>query len=303
LRPTSKQPVNKPTNIPLIFTAGVGETSSPTVSLADDLVYTPGRKVMISPPQLYNIYYGDFSSDYAQQTMNLVDYFAANLGGSDWWGIHLDYYQKVGGITQYMVNSMDFIKSINVQPSRLSGSLTIDDVVETIIDAISSGQIPADPNAIYAFIFAGYFEFTLGDGSKWIDYWCGFHTRFDYTPAGSKVPIILKYMVMGDPSTVELNWANCVWFGPGQSANGNWGADGIVSVYAHEATETATNYMGAWFYDHPGTSYYGLENADICTWIYGDFLTNNTNVIVGELDWLVQQNWAVNHGCSSHRVF
>jgi hypothetical protein len=262
-------------------------------------VYAAGKQVMLPAPDLYHLYYGDFTSAFGQQTMQLVDHFGANLVGSDWWKINTAYYQTVAGVTSYISNNPTNVlkKSINVQTTLLAGSLTIPDITAAISAAITSGQFAADTNALYMVMFAGYLDFTLPDGTHWIDYWCGFHSRFDYFAPGSKVAINLKYGVHGDPSSAAANWANCAMHGPGDSANGNWGADSIASIYAHEATEIVTNYKGAWFFNHPGTYYYGEENADLCAWSFEPMLSNNTNIVVGGMEWLVQQNWVPKYGC------
>jgi hypothetical protein len=253
---------------------------------------------MLAPPDLYHIYYGDYTSEVGQNTMQLVDYFAQHLGESDWWKIVTSYYQTVAGVTSYVSSGpFNLKKSINVATTQLSGSLVQADAVNSITAAINRGDFVADTNAFYVIIFAGYFEFTLDTGTKFIDYWCGFHTRFDYFPPGSKTSISLKYFVVGDPSSAPANWVSCAMHGPDASANGNWGADSIVTVYAHEAVETVTDYMGAWKYIHPGTVSNGFEAADLCVWTFGEMLTNNTNIQVGDLTWMVQRLWVPKYGC------
>jgi hypothetical protein len=62
-----------------------------------------------------------------------------------------------------------------------------------------------------------------------------------------------------------------------------------VNVLAREIEETTTDEMGnAWF----DTS--GYENADKCAWNFGTVQNSgkgNWNVIVGGVQFLVQQNW------------
>jgi hypothetical protein len=252
---------------------------------------------MTGTANLYHIYYGDFSSNSSQQTIALVDYFAANLGASPWWGMtSLYYYQTILGVTTYAAPALTFVKSITTASTLTAGDLTMTDSVNAISNAIAAGDLPADPNALYAFFFPGQFTYTKTDGN-WLDFWCGFHTSFNYKTS-AKSTVNLKYMVIGDPSQALLNGGNCAVFGPGTSANGNWGGDAMVNLYAHEATETVTDAYAAWNYNHPGAVNIGDENADLCSWTFGQLhSTNNSNVLVGDLNFLVQQNWVPTRGC------
>ena len=74
------------------------------------------------------------------------------------------------------------------------------------------------------------------------------------------------------------------------SPNGDAGADGMVSVLAHELEEAVTDPdLNAW-YDRRGA-----ENADKCAWTFGaTYTTNNgslANMKLGQRDFLIQQNW------------
>jgi hypothetical protein len=82
----------------------------------------------------------------------------------------------------------------------------------------------------------------------------------------------------------------------------------MANLYAHEATEVVTDYDGAWNWNHPGTELYGQENADLCAWNFGALfppLDENhsnisSNVMVGDLEWLIQQNWVPSMGCKQY---
>jgi hypothetical protein len=285
------------TNIPSHH-LNAGETFYPTYSLAEDITYFIGNPIMVAPPKVYNIYYGNFSYSTGQQFIDLIDYFAKNLGGSSWWNMNTAYYQIISGIKTYSPNSLEWVKSINIAPTQNDGSLSQLDIVAAISKAITDGQIAADANAIYSFIFRGSIGVTVSTGQSWLRNWCGYHGQFVY---GKNM--ILKFMVMGDPSS-SGNANTCAMIVESSSANGHWGADAVASIYAHEATEVVTNYAGnAWMkYTHDRNFNYGwFENADLCEWDFGTYRVdpelNNANVMVGELSWFLQQNFVPNYGC------
>jgi hypothetical protein len=72
--------------------------------------------------------------------------------------------------------------------------------------------------------------------------------------------------------------------------NGNAGADGMVSILAHELEEAVTDPdLNAWYDSR------GMENADKCAWKFGaSYTTGNgamANIKLGGVDFLIQQNW------------
>jgi hypothetical protein len=76
------------------------------------------------------------------------------------------------------------------------------------------------------------------------------------------------------------------------SPNGNAGADGMVSIVAHELEEASTDPdLNAW-YDSRGE-----ENADKCAWTFGTESTASNgskyNLTLGpnNTHYLVQRNW------------
>lgn len=159
-----------------------------------------------------------------------------------------------------------------------------------INNLISTGQLPVDPNGIYAFIFRGDVNYSgwVGSSSK---QWCGYHTSYISNNQ------LLKYFVAGDQSTATSTGGYTCTHQTSGTPNGNWGADQVASVYAHELVETSTNYDGAWFSRSGATS--GQENADLCGYSYGTLLpgSSNANTVVGGKKWLLQQNWVPNVGC------
>ena len=75
-----------------------------------------------------------------------------------------------------------------------------------------------------------------------------------------------------------------------RSSNIQTGADGTISVIAHELAETVSDpEVNTW------TDAKGQENADKCSWTYGTTYSASNgasaNVKIGTTDYLIQQNW------------
>ena len=162
-----------------------------------------------------------------------------------------------------------------------------DVLVHSIIsNLISTGQLPADTNGVYAFIFRGDVQFSGWIGSS-LKNWCAYHSAYSDSNTGK----LLKYFVAGDQTTSGNVGCAATTI---NTPNGNYGADAVVSVYAHELVETTSNYANAWYDTATGD-----ENADICGWNFGTRLPGspNANSVIGGKKWLVQQNWVPTLGC------
>jgi hypothetical protein len=128
-----------------------------------------------------------------------------------------------------------------------------------------------------------YFVLTSADVSEssgFCSQYCGWHTHV--TATGNDI----KYAFVGNPE-------RCINSCAAQSAgpNGNAGADGMVSIIAHELEEAVTDPdLDAWFDAN------GAENADKCAWTFGSTYTAPNgamaNMHLGSRDYLVQQNWS-----------
>ena len=288
LSPTTFKPTIAPTtgapNASPISASPVTATpisgAFPTIPTSNRFQYFAGRSVMTGTINLYNIYYGDFSSASGQEFKTLVDYFASNVGGSSWHNMMTQYYQVIGSTKTYMSNSVVLKANIATSTTTQGGPMSGTQVETIISNLIASGQLPADTNGIYAFIFRGDVQF-----SGWLSQWCGYHTAYSHSSGK-----LLKYFVAGDPSTTGS--ASCG--SKTNTPNGNYGADAVVSVYAHELVETTSDYASAW-YDTAS----GGENGDLCAWNFGTRLPGspNANTVIGGKKWLIQQNWVPSYGC------
>lgn len=231
-----------------------------------------GGPVMLGTTTVYYIWYGNWSGNTA--TTILTD-FAQNLGGSPYYNINTTY---TDGSGNHVSNAVAFGGATNDNYS-FGTSLTDANIQSVVANAIGSGSLPLDPNAVY-------FVLTSADvtaSSGFCSQYCGWHTH------GAIQGTDIKYSFVGNPDRCPSSCASQTT-GP----NGNAGADGMASILAHELEEAATDPdLNAW-YDRRG-----YENADKCAWTFGTTYTvangAKANMNLGGRDFLIQQNW-VNAG-------
>jgi hypothetical protein len=180
------------------------------------------------------------------------------------------------------------VKSINVSPNAQGLTVLDYDFQNIIITAINNGQLPIDTNGIYAIVFRGDFNACYSGGYFcWLTSICGYHTYFRLSTGE-----LLKYFIVGDPATAPgYTGQSCEGFIYGPTANGNLGADSLLNVYAHEVVEMVSDpEINAWKFAS------GDENADVCNYNFGPYF-GNSNTIVGNKRFLIQQNWLLGYGC------
>ena len=231
-----------------------------------------GGPVMLGTTTVYYIWYGNWSGNTA--TTILTD-FAQNVGGSPYYNINTTYYD---GTNTHVSNSVAFGGATNDNYS-FGTSLTDANIQSVVANAISSGALPKNANAVY-------FVLTSADvtaSSGFCTQYCGWHTH------GTIQGTDIKYSFVGNPDRCPSSCASQTT-GP----NGNAGADGMASILAHELEEAVSDPdLNAW-YDRRG-----YENADKCAWTFGTTYTvangAKANMNLGGRDFLIQQNW-VNAG-------
>jgi hypothetical protein len=230
-----------------------------------------GGPVMLGTVNVYFIWYGNWAGNNA--TSILTD-LAQNIGGSAYYNINTTYAngsgQKVSGSVAYAGSTTD-----NYSRGKALSDASIQSIVS---DAITSGRLPKDTNAVYFVLTSS----DVNETSGFCTQYCGWHTYS--TIQGSNI----KYAFIGNPDRCPSACA-AQTVGP----NGNAGADGMASIIAHELEEANTDPNLNAFYDTRG-----YENADKCAWTFGPTWTVNgakANVHLGSRDFLIQQNW-VNAG-------
>jgi hypothetical protein len=225
-----------------------------------------GGDVLTNGVNVYYIWYGDWSGNTA--TTILTD-FASNLGGSSWYAINTTY----ADATTFVQNKVTYAGSTTDAYSQ-GKSLTDAQVGAVVAQAIGSGALPADAEAVY-FVLTSV---DVGTTTGFCSSYCGFH---NHKSVGG---VDIKYAFVGNADRCLDGCA------PQKSSpNGNAGADAMASVVAHELVEAVTDPdLDGW--------YNGGENADQCAWTFGTTYQPTAgvqaNMRLGGRDYLIQQNWA-----------
>lgn len=228
---------------------------------------------------IYFLWYGDWLQD--SQANGILTHWAQNIGGSPYFNINTTY----GDNTANVPNAVTFSTNTYMDPGSLGTGLTDANIATIVSNGINSGALgaagQADPNGVYMVLTAP----GVTEGSRRSNFpnsYCGWHT---YGLWGS-TPVM--YAFIGDAAGPKL--ANC----NGQnsstaSPNNDPGADAMVSVMAHELSETVSDpQLNAWYASN------GEENADLCAWNFGSTFPSSgalANVTLGGLNYLIQQIW------------
>ncbi len=235
-----------------------------------------GGPVILGTTHMYYIWYGNSSSS----TQTVLTNFANNIGGSPYFNINTTYYN---GSNTHVSNSVTLANSTTDNYS-LGTALSDANIQSIVSSAITSGRLPKDTNGVYFVLTSADVNATSGFCTKY----CGWHTHG--TISGSDI----KYSFVGNPDRCPSACS-----AQSTSPSGNPGADGMVSIVAHELEETVTDPdLNAW-YDRQGA-----ENADKCAWTFGTTSTASNgskyNMVLGGEQFLIQQNWknAGSGGCA-----
>lgn len=231
--------------------------------------------LILGTTDVYYIWYGNWSGNTAPAILNN---FASSIGGSHYYAINTTYYDVNKNFVTNAVQHMGAATDNYSQGKALS-----DASVKTIVaNAISSGALPRDSNAVYFVLTSA----DVNETSGFCTQYCGWHTH------GSIARADIKYAFVGNPDRCP---SACAAQTKGPS--GNAGADGMVSIIAHELEEAVTDPdLNAWYDSR------GRENADKCAWTFGTTYTTangaKANMNLGGRDYLIQQNWVNANGGS-----
>ncbi len=227
-----------------------------------------GGPLILGTTNVYYIWYGNWTGNSA--TTILTD-LATNVGGSSYFNINTSYYDGNGASVS---NSVHHAGSTTDNYSR--GTALSDAGIQGVVsDAISSGRLVKDANAVYFVLTSA----DVNETSGFCTQYCGWHTH------GNIGGDDIKYSFVGNPDRCP-SACEAQPNGP----NGNAGADGMASIISHELEEAVTDPdLNAW-YDRRGE-----ENADKCAWTFGaTYTTSNgslANMKLGTRDYLIQRNW------------
>jgi hypothetical protein len=229
---------------------------------------------VLHSPIAYYIYYG---TQWKGSTQAIVEAYPSYVGGSAYFNINTTYTDPNGPVQ----NDATFGGHVNA-PKSYGASLSDAQIEQVVADTLKAGLLPFDPNAVYFVLTSP--EVTASSG--FCTQYCGWHNHASYTDAAGAHDV--KYAFVGNPDRCP---SSCE--AQTTSPNGDAGADGMVSIIAHEFEEAATDPdLNAW-YDRRGN-----ENADKCAWTFGSPKTLNGaqyNLTLNGMNFLVQQNW-VNAG-------
>jgi hypothetical protein len=248
------------------FVRGHAVKSTSRTSGSNGISYHGGA-VMLSNPNIYVIWYGNWSGNTAT---TIVPNFLGSLGGSPYEHINSTYYSNAGHVT----GGVTYAGSTTV--AYPYGTALSDSNVQSIVsDAITSKALPSDTNGVYFVLTSADVNETSGLDTKY----CGWHSH------GSIGGSDIKYAFVGNPDRSPSACAAQT-----SSPNGNAGADAMLSIVAHEQEEAISDPdLNAWF-DRQGN-----ENADKCAWTFGTQSTASNgskyNVTLGGNQYLIQQNW------------
>lgn len=240
-----------------------------------------GGPVIGGTPDVYFIWYGNWGAD---STSSILTGFVQTLSGTAYLGTEMT--MAGDGLVAYA--GATSISSSLHSSLYLGGLSNPTSQIKSIVQsALAAGLLPKDPLGIYDVLSAPGL-YVSGFNTKF----CGFHGSTNW--GGNSLGT--QYGFIGDPTASQTG---C--YIQSNSPNGNFGADAMASVVAHELIETVTDPTGtAWWDSKRRSSTYGYEDADMCAWNFGTTGTTpsgaryNYTSSTGK-NYLLQQEW-VNTG-------
>lgn len=285
----------------LIANTDGNETSSFNLWPAhrDPMIYK-GGPVITGTANVYLIWYGDWAGNSAQA---ILEDLVKGFNGTAWYDINKTYYQinqiandagadaeadADAGSTEVRVpvgGTVEFVRSIQVG-YLLGPRLFPGDIQKVVTQAIQTHLVPSDPNGMYFVLTSADVKENMGFAGFCSDY-CGYHDAMKVDGVDIKFSFIGNSDQCPDSCNLSTQMNEA---GVSNSPNGNWGADGMASVLAHELSEMVTDPdINAW------SDGYGNENADKCAWrfdpTYPTLSGARANTRFNGRDYIVQQNW------------
>ena len=227
-------PTGKGWGEPPVSGKGSTKAALPRSSGSNGITYH-GGPIMLGTTHAYYIWYGNWAGNTAT---TILTNFASAIGGSPYYNINTTY---TDANKTAISNAVLLMGSANDSYSQ--GAALSDASIKTIVsNAITSGALPADSNAVYFVLTSADVTETSGFCTQY----CGWHTH------GTIAGLDIKYSFVGNPDQCPTSCAAQT-----TSPNGNAGADGMASVLVHEFEEAVTDPdLNAWYDSH------GMENAD-----------------------------------------
>src|SRR5262245_4124813 len=267
-----------------------------TVVTGNGINYHGGPVMKANPVPIYIIWYGNWAGTGSNTaaTTSLVEHFIGTLGGTPYETIATTYGDTTGNVS----GNVSFAGHTFVNNTQ---NLTDRRLQTTVRNALTSGALPTDANAVYLVLSSSNINETSGFCTRY----CGFHTHATLNGAD------IKYGFIGNPDRCPSG-CEIQTTGPNSPSTGVGGADGMINVIAHEQFEAITDPdLNAWF------DASGQENSDKCNFNFGVTSTcaagglcsaagtaaaSRFNVTFGGNDWMIQQQWenAAGGACVLH---
>lgn len=182
--------------------------------------------------------------------------------------------------------TVNFVRGISV--GYPLGNELGDDDITTIVTQATASALPLDPNGVY-------FVLTSADVSETSGFcweYCGWHGNVTINGVDVKLAYIGDTGACTQGCSLQDEYQQ---YGIQNSPNGDWSADSMASVMAHELSESATdpdvNSNIAWLDEE------GDEIADKCAWTFGSVYHTDAgsvaNVNIGGRDFMIQQDWVM----------
>jgi hypothetical protein len=251
------------------------------------IVYN-GGPVMNSPhgTNVYYIWYGDWSKDPAAQKI-LTD-FITDIGGTPYFNINASYYDfDKDGEKDPVRNKVNFKGSI-MDNYSFGNPISANDTGAIVQNSVTSGKLPADADGVYFVLTSA--DVVVPDFGGFCTAYCAFH---GYQPVALHNVHNLVTGFVGNPAAQCPN--ACAQESQLPTPNDNVGADAMVSLIAHELSESVTDPLGTGWINADGT-----ENGDPCFFVFGNTkpLPNGSyyNVTLGKRKYLSQQIWVNRRG-------
>jgi hypothetical protein len=267
-----------------------GDAGTKSGAGANGITYHGGP--VLHTVNLYYILYGNWTTGDVTGPA-ILEHWGQVIAPSNYFNINSTYTDSIGAVP----NKVTYMGAYT-DTGSLGTTLTDANIAQLATNAVNAGfsggvgTPPAkgtlDPNGLYMVLTAP----GVAESSGFLSSYCGWHWSGSFvsgaiTPGTiySGYPVAL-FAFIGNAS--GPSFGSCAV--QSTSPNGDAGADAMISVMAHELSETSTDPQGNAWYDSSGE-----ENADKCAWNFGATYNpgngSAANVSLSGTNYLMQQIW------------
>src|SRR5579863_9889490 len=241
-----------------------GAPSGGAVVTGNGINYNGGP--VMHPVNLYYILYG---STWSASGPGILETWGQHIAPSPYFNINTTYGDSTGANVPNLVT----YEGTYIDSGSLGNSLNDASIGTLTSNAINHGfagaPVPAgtaDPNGLYMVLTAP----GVAETSGFLSSYCGWHWSGSFVSGAvqegyiySGYPVV-KFAFIGDAA--GPSFGACAV--QSTSPNGDAGADAMISVMAHELSETVSDPEGnAWYASN------GEENGDLFAWNFGTTYT------------------------------